>query len=171
MAEINPATSSFLILLAFLIFFTLLFYKALINPDIFGRTDENPKYKTSSLSTDEAKQILERLEHEMQSKKPFLDPAITIKQLAKELAISDRILSQIINEYKQQNFYDFINYYRINFAKKLLINSEDAKKTVLEILYEAGFNSKSAFNLAFKKGTGITPTQFRKKRLVEISIN
>ena len=169
--EINPATGSFLILLAFLIFFTLLFYKALINPDIFGRTDENSKYKTSSLSTHEAKQILERLEHEMQSNKPFLDPAITIKQLAKELAISDRILSQIINEYKQQNFYDFINYYRINFAKKLLINSEDAKKTVLEILYEAGFNSKSAFNLAFKKGTGITPTQFRKKRLVEISIN
>ena len=71
----------------------------------------------------------------------------------------------------KQNFYDFINNYRINFAKNLLNNPADDKMTVLEILYEAGFNSKSAFNVAFKKETGVTPSQFRRSNEPEITLN
>ena len=107
----------------------------------------------------------------MQIDQPFLDPSITVKQLADRLAISDRILSQTINEYRKQNFYDFINNYRINFAKDLLNNPIDEKMTVLEVLYAAGFNSKSAFNVAFKKETGLTPSQFRRLNELEIGAN
>jgi len=63
-----------------------------------------------------------------------------------------------------QNFYDFINRYRILEAKQLLTNPKDPKITVLEVLYEVGFNSKSSFNTLFKKYTGLTPTEFRKKQ-------
>jgi AraC-like DNA-binding protein len=149
----------------------MLFYKALINPDLFLDIEENPKYKSSPLAEKDAKLILKKLDQFMQKDKPFLDPSITVKQLAEKLTISDRILSQIINEYMKQNFYDFINNYRINFAKKLLNNPVDDKMTVLEILYEAGFNSKSAFNVAFKKETGVTPSQFRRSNELELSSN
>jgi AraC-like DNA-binding protein len=166
--DIDPSTSQLLTFFAFLVFFTMLFYKALINPDLFLGTEEYPKYKSSQLAERDAKLILEKLDQFMQKDQPFLDPSITVKQLADRLTISDRILSQIINEYLKQNFYDFINNYRINFAKKLLHNPADNKMTVLEVLYEAGFNSKSAFNVAFKKETGVTPSQFR--RLNELNI-
>ena len=59
------------------------------------------------------------------------------------------------------NFYDFISKYRIEEAKKIFTEKSD--KTVLEVLYEVGFNSKSSFNTTFKKFTGITPTQFKKE--------
>ena len=61
------------------------------------------------------------------------------------------------------NFFDFINQFRIDEARSILKNPEKKQFTVLEILYEVGFNSKSSFNTAFKKHTGLTPTQYRKK--------
>jgi AraC-like DNA-binding protein len=166
--EINSSTSNLLTFIAFLIFFTMLFYKALINPDLFLGTDENPKYKSSPLAERDAKLILKKLDQYMQLNRPFLDPSISVKQLAEKLTISDRILSQIINEHMNRNFYDFINNYRIDFAKNLLKNPVDEKMTILEILYEAGFNSKSAFNVAFKKETGVTPSQFRRLNELEM---
>ncbi|MCK5702514.1 MAG: AraC family transcriptional regulator [Cyclobacteriaceae bacterium] len=170
-AKIDPSTGNLLTFIAFLVFFTTLFYKALINPDLFLGTEENPKYKSSPLAERDAKLIMKKLDQFMQINQPFLDPSITVKQLADKLAVSDRVLSQTINEYRKQNFYDFINNYRINFAKNLLNNPVDDKMTVLEILYEAGFNSKSAFNVAFKKETGVTPSQFRRLNELEINVN
>ena len=64
----------------------------------------------------------------------------------------------------RQNFYDYVNGCRIEEAKRLLQDAIHRKKTVLNILYEAGFNSKSAFNLAFKKYTGMTPTEFKNRK-------
>jgi AraC-like DNA-binding protein len=74
-----------------------------------------------------------------------------------------RQLSVLINQYLNQHFFDFVNEYIINKAKEILKNPEKKEVTILEILYEVGFNSKSSFNTAFKKHTGLTPTQFRKK--------
>ena len=71
----------------------------------------------------------------------------------------------MINETVGQNFFDFVNRYRIEEAKKLLANPADKKITVLEVLYEVGFNSKSSFNTLFKKHTGLTPSEFKKKNM------
>ena len=71
-------------------------------------------------------------------------------------------LSELINRAFNQNFFDFINSYRIEEAKKMLTYDSDERRTVLEVLYDSGFNSKSAFNNAFKRNTGITPTEYRK---------
>jgi len=100
----------------------------------------------------------------MKSNKPYLDPELTLDQLAASLSLKPRALSQAINDILDQNFFDFINRYRIEEAAKLLTNPVDKKITVLEVLYQVGFNSKSSFNALFKKYIGITPTEFRRKQ-------
>lgn len=69
----------------------------------------------------------------------------------------------MINEGLNQNFYDFINYHRVKESERLLREPDSDFKTVLEVLFEVGFNSKSSFNTAFKKINGVTPTQFKKQ--------
>jgi len=112
---------------------------------------------------DEKEKIVQTLLQHMQRGKPYLDPELTLDQLALQLSLKPRILSQAINEIRQQNFFDFINHYRIDEAARMLTNPEDKKITVLEVLYQVGFNSKSSFNTLFKKYTGLTPTEFRQK--------
>ena len=77
--------------------------------------------------------------------------------------IKTKDLSILINHNLNQHFFDFVNGYRIRKAMEILQNPKKSELTILEILYEVGFNSKSSFNTAFKKHTGITPTEFRKK--------
>jgi AraC-like DNA-binding protein len=100
----------------------------------------------------------------MQENKPYRDPELTLEQLATRLSLKPRVLSQVINEIIGQNFYNFINRYRIQEASRLLTNPKDKKITILEVLYEVGFNSKSSFNTLFKKYMGLTPTDFKKKQ-------
>jgi AraC-like DNA-binding protein len=99
----------------------------------------------------------------MQNHEPYLNPELTIQHLAGQLKMNPRELSLLINQQLNQNFYDFIAKYRVEKAKELLILDGDKKLTILEILYQVGFNSKSSFNTSFKKFTGLTPTDFRKQ--------
>ena len=101
----------------------------------------------------------------MNTDKPFLNPKLTLFDLAQSLNISTNHLSQIINQNLNQHFFDFVNGYRIRRAMDTLKNPEKKELTILEILYEVGFNSKSSFNTEFKKYTNQTPTQFRVKNL------
>lgn len=101
----------------------------------------------------------------MAKQEPYLNPELTIQDLASQLDIDVRELSLLINHYLNQNFYDFINQYRIDKATQILKNPEQQKLTILEILYQIGFNSKSSFNTSFKKRTGLTPTEYRKRHL------
>ena len=146
----------------YFIYFNILFFKAWYASDVFIGVEEHVKYKSSKLKKEEAVIFLEKLEKYIISEKPFLNPDLTLSLLADNLNMLPRTLSQLINEYYNQNFYDYINTLRIEESKKLLLDSS-CKRTVLEILYEVGFNNKSAYNIAFKKVTGLTPTEFRKK--------
>jgi len=146
--------------LAFFFFFNYIFYKGLSRPEIFAGVEEKQKYLSSKLTDEEAQKYLSKLSSCMEADKPYLNPDLTLKDLAEQLTIPARYLSQIINDKMNQSFYDYISVHRIKEAKKIL--SEDSvDKTVLEVLYEVGFNSKSSFNTAFKKFTGVTPTHFR----------
>jgi AraC-like DNA-binding protein len=100
----------------------------------------------------------------MLNDKPYLDPDLSLDQLATQLQIKPRVLSQIINETLKKNFFDFVNYYRIEEAKHIFDHPEDPKITVLEVLYQVGFNSKSSFNTIFKKETGLTPSAYRQQK-------
>ena len=123
---------------------------------------ENTKYKSSKLSLTDKKNIIEKLNITVGENKYYLTPNLTIKKLAQELDVQSKHLSQVINENFGQNFCDYINSYRIEDAKNQLKDPKQQHKTILEICYAIGFNSKSAFNDVFKKQTGLTPTEYRK---------
>lgn len=101
----------------------------------------------------------------MQQKKRYRNPNINLTSVAEELSISSNYLSQLINQINQTSFPDFINSYRVEDAKKMLINSEFKNYTITAIGLEAGFNSKTAFYNSFKKSTGKTPTAYREENL------
>ena len=156
-----------------LLFIIFVLFKALHNPAIFSVWEEKEieeavqtaRYATSPMQDNEKKRILEKLLLHMQSQRPYLEPELTLDDLATQIAVKPKLLSQVINELLHQNFFEFINHYRIEEAKRLLTNPKDKKITVLEVMYEVGFNSKSSFNTLFKKHTGLTPSEFKKNNL------
>ncbi|MFT5759009.1 MAG: AraC-like DNA-binding protein [Alteromonadaceae bacterium] len=116
----------------------------------------------SVIETEKYDAIVLRLKDYMQQSKPFLDPSLSVESLAERINLPSSELSLTINRIIGQHFFDFVNLYRINLAAEMLIANEQQPKTVLEILYEVGFNSKSSFNTAFKKHLLMTPSQYRK---------
>ncbi len=98
----------------------------------------------------------------IQSKKPYLDSEISLIKLASEMNCTPHQLSYIINNGFDENFYQFINRFRIEEAKKLILNPNMNHLSLLGIGFEVGFNSKSVFNTTFKKNTGKTPSEFKK---------
>ncbi|MBS7256488.1 helix-turn-helix domain-containing protein [Flavobacterium branchiicola] len=148
-------------------------FKALNNPDLFKSVDsklqlvsdivlEEKNKEQLPVSEKEYNEELLKLQQYMAEEKPFLDPSLTIQDVSKGIAIPVRDLSLLINHKLEQHFYDFINTYRIESAMNILKDATKSKVTILEILYDVGFNSKSSFNTAFKKHTGFTPTDYRK---------
>jgi AraC-like DNA-binding protein len=121
-----------------------------------------PRYEKSTLTLERSDTYLQRLLDLMNKEKPYLDGDITLQKLAKALSISPHHLSQTINEQLNQNFFDFINTYRIEEAKRMLLDPAKKHYSILAVSEEVGFNSKSAFNTAFKKHVNMTPSEFRK---------
>lgn len=121
---------------------------------------EKGKYEKSSLSQEIKEYILQRFDRLMQNEKPYLDNGFSLPILAKQLNISTHNLSQILNEDIRKSFFEYVGELRIEEAKSLL--KESGQQLVIEEIAErVGYNSKSAFNNAFKKYTGMTPSQFR----------
>ncbi len=157
------------------LFSTLVVYKGLTQPesltglilktkDSLYSKDNHPEDKPSEdIRIDTEK--LEELKILMRQEKPYLKPAMTIDDLSARVSYSARTLSNLINTALNQNFFDFINSYRIKEAMIMLKDPVNKKTTVLEILYEVGFNSKSSFHTSFKKQTSMTPTQYRRQQL------
>jgi AraC-like DNA-binding protein len=138
-------------------------FKALKYPELFNGVDSKTQLVTTSIdkkitiSSEEIHQLTSYMEME----KPYLNPSLSIRNLAEELNMNSRDLSILINQKLNQHFFDFVNEYRIKEAMVILANPNKKDVTILEILYEVGFNSKSSFNTAFKKHTEKTPTEFR----------
>ncbi len=121
--------------------------------------------KKPNLSDDvclDSKQIT-YIEQYMFAEKPFLNHLLNIENLSNQLELPQRKLSLIINRHYQQNFFEFINNYRVNESKRLLTDPLLKKATMIEIMDKSGFNSKATFNVFFKKVVGLTPTQYRKE--------
>lgn len=144
--------------------------KALNHPELFRRIDSTlqptkdfAETLETENKTDETKSFqIEQLKNFMVEKEPFLNPSLTIQELADQVNIPVRELSVLINHHLDQHFFDFVNEYRVKKAMSILKDPTKKEYTVLEILYEVGFNSKSSFHTSFKKYTNQTPTAFRK---------
>ena len=105
------------------------------------------------------------LEPLMVDDKVYTNPELTLDLLARKIGISPRTLSSVINGHYGCNFFEYINQYRVQEAKRLLSSREFYNTTELDIMYEAGFNSKATFNGFFKKMEGMTPSQYRKQHV------
>lgn len=144
--------------------------KALNRPDLFKSVDSKltltsdmtDTSRPSKIDSGEEDKAVLKVNRYMAHEKPFLEPSLTIQQLAEQIELPTKELSVLINHKMGQHFFDFVNEFRIAEAKTILTDSTKKELTVLEILYEVGFNSKSSFNTAFKKYTGTTPTLYRK---------
>lgn len=145
-------------------------FVALNNPDFFRGVNSDLKpieevvsEEKSSPKIDEEKNTqINSLKEFMIKNKPYLDSSLTIQNLAEQVQMPVKELSALINLYMNKHFFDFINEYRIEKAKEILKDPSKKELTILEILYEVGFNSKSSFSTSFKKYTGTTPTDFRR---------
>lgn len=155
-----------LVLLLIFIFYFVnkVILKALRQPEIFAGITQNEtsKYQGSNLTSDQIEVYKRQLLALLSAEKSYLDPQVSIADLSDKLSVSTKHLSQVINQSFDKTFFDFINSYRIQEVQQILKESKDEKMTVLEAMYQAGFNSKSSFNTAFKKETGQTPTEYRK---------
>jgi AraC-like DNA-binding protein len=140
-------------------------YKGLINPAIFfGDDDEGDNSVKYNLSEQRIREIMTKVRKVMESEKPYLDPKLTLPALSLLTEVPRGDLSSAINSDTGQNFYDFINTFRITHVKTLLEKSNPDVK-IIEIAFCAGFSSKSTFNDAFKRITGLTPSEYRKSIL------
>ena len=160
-----------------LVFICWLVLQALRSPEIYGKVysqetpvrnflHANPKAESKKgggeiqMSPEDERRIAALMRH-METQEPFLNASLSIYDLAKDLNVPVKELSVLINHHLKKHFFDFVNGYRIEKAKEMLKDPKKVDMTVLEILYDVGFNSKSSFNTAFKKETQMTPTQFR----------
>jgi AraC-like DNA-binding protein len=146
----------------------LLLFPELLYGTLAVDTKVTEKYSRSKLTDTEKNQILNLLyDFIKREDKPFLNEKITLAEVSKLLNVGPHQISQVINEKTNCNFNDFINSYRIEESKKLLISASHSNLTIDAIAQKAGFNSKSAFYRAFKKNTGITPKEFIEARAQE----
>lgn len=125
--------------------------------------EQKKKYVKSGINNEQVEAINEDLIKLMSSKKPYLKAGVSLKSLADNLSKSANHVSQVINDKHKKNFFDFINEYRIEEMTHLLKSPENKRFTLLAIANDAGFNSKTTFNVAFKKLKGKTPSQYYKE--------
>ena len=110
----------------------------------------------------EKKALFDKIEVLLKEKKIFTEPKLSVDFLANELEVNSNKLSNCIKQFSDKNFNDYINEFRIELAKDLLINENYKNYTITSIGLESGFNSKSSFYHTFKKHTGLTPSEYQK---------
>ena len=126
-----------------------------------------PKYQKSGLTENAELNLKKKIEELMQNEQFFINADFRLNDLAEAVGSSRHNVSLVINKYYNKNYFNFVNAYRIDYVKKMLHDPKYMKHTIIELAYEAGFNNKVSFNKAFKKQVGMTPTEYRKKHVIE----
>jgi len=127
--------------------------------------EEGKRDKTELLDARTAADYKTRLMEHISTHKPYLDPDLSLRNLAKQIDIHPNHLSWILNQGIGKNFNEFINQFRIETFKSIALEHENKKLSIEGMAYESGFNSKTVFNTFFKKETGLTPTQYLKQQV------
>lgn len=134
------------------------------NLDVRSKAKDHRKksYQISRLTSEEVEDLKKRLYAVFKNDRPYLDENLTLKKTADLLQISDKKLSELLNNYLKTSFYDFVNSYRIDAVKERLHSKDALRYTLMAIAYDCGFTSKTSFYRAFKKSTGYSPATYRK---------
>lgn len=104
--------------------------------------------------------LLERLKNHMEENKPYLNPDLSLQDLADQMSLSRNQISALINQQHHMNFFEFVNLYRVMEVKFLMELPENKNLKLMSLAYDAGFNSKSSFNRVFKQQTQLTPSEY-----------
>lgn len=160
----DPSYDYFVDLLI-VIFIGMLAFFGFVQPDVFaGRSVREMvpfiKYRKTGLTSGLSLKMKERLMRIMEDQELFLNSELRLNDLADALDLSRNHTSQVINEHFNLSFFDFVNSYRIDYAKKLLLRRINDRSTIAQIAFEAGFNNRASFYKAFRKFTGISPSDF-----------
>ncbi|MDD2279056.1 MAG: helix-turn-helix domain-containing protein [Bacteroidales bacterium] len=131
--------------------------------DTEEETEPKTKYTGTFLKESDIENYVSKLKLFMATEKPYLEANLSLPELAKKIEIPSHHLSRVINEHFGVNFFDFVNQYRIEEVKSRISNPDFENLSFLGIAYDSGFNTKSAFNRVFKKMTGLTPSEYKKK--------
>jgi AraC-like DNA-binding protein len=126
-------------------------------------TVQTSELKRKLISDSDLLKFKARLSELMENQKPYLDSELNLIKLAELIDMTPHQLSYVVNTGFNANFFGYINTYRVEKAKELLLQEEMNKLSVLGIAFESGFNSKTSFNTTFKKITGQTPSEFKKR--------
>lgn len=135
--------------------------KSTEDPKIEAESSIKPVRQLDVFTSQEIEGFKSKLNEVLLNKKPYLDESLSLSQLAEELEISDKKLSELLNQHLNTNFYNFINEYRVAEVKEKLTKKANEKYTLLSIAYDCGFQSKTSFNRVFKQKTGMSPSKFR----------
>jgi AraC-like DNA-binding protein len=121
------------------------------------------RYRNSPLSEEDLQRLMQQATHHMTHQKPYLYSELSLTTLAEQLKMNPNLLSQVLNEGFGENFYRFVNRYRVEESKRLLLDPAYKHYTILAIALEAGFSSKSTFNRTFKEIAGCSPSDFTRQ--------
>lgn len=136
------------------------------NQKIFGSSviskTKDIKAETKLVSEEKVKELKDMILKYMVVEKPYLSSTITLRTLSAMLNLSPNILSWVVNEGFEKNFNEFINLYRLEYFKKLILDPGNQHISIIGLAYESGFNSKTVFNTFFKKNEGMTPKAYQK---------
>ncbi|MCE7991793.1 MAG: AraC family transcriptional regulator [Roseivirga sp.] len=163
--ELEPIPGVSIVSISLLILINGMFYKGLKQPQVFeGISQMESTLVLTDTSSEENPfpEEAKRIKDYFKGHQPYTDADLTLAQLATKLDMPSRRLSEVINRHFRQNFMDFINSHRIEYATERLRNPLDPKETIMEVMYDVGFNSKSSFNTIFKQKTGKTPSEYKR---------
>ena len=125
--------------------------------------EEKEKYKASKVNAEECRRIQNTLEETMRKAKPYRNPDLKIADLATMTGVTSHALSYFFNQYLKKNYYDYINEYRVEEFKRLIVDEQYAKYTLEALAEVCGFSSRASFFRYFKKVAGITPSEYIKQ--------
>lgn len=142
--------------------------KVFVEEIVEEKSTEKKKYAKSGLNEDTAKELHQKLTDLVSSEKIYLNPELTLADLASRLEVHSNYLSQVINENEGATFYDYINTLRIEEFKRLVQVPENQRFTLLALAFDCGFNSKTSFNRNFKKITNLSPSEYLKQLNIKL---
>mgnify|MGYP006290688327 CR=1 FL=1 len=167
----NPGIIIAIMLIAF---FAVLGYKGtmqgkILLPDFLLQLDNdgNRPDSDSLFSKIEAEGLKQKLLEIMEIEKPHLNEGLTLGELAKRISLTEKRLSDLLNRHLDTTFYDFVNDYRLETFKEKLTDPSFSNFTLLALAFESGFKSKTSFNRVFKQKTGMSPSEYRKKAILQ----
>jgi AraC-like DNA-binding protein len=157
------ATTIFLILISYVFLYGIINFPDIIHIDKKQIGLSSPKkYSKPNLTNRQSAELMQNINQYMEKYQPYRNPDFCMADFSESIGVSGHLISEVTNGLMKQNFFDYVNNYRVEEFKKMLSDPEKKNDKIMFLAYDAGFNSKTTFNTTFKKFTGQTPSEFRK---------